>query len=219
MALALVLELSHARELAELCVAAEYPAEHRVRRNMALNKEYGLFNVDPARHEQCVGVERILTELCRVLLYGDSVQINNAIDAVVLLLKRTPVFYSSEIIAERECAGRLDTAENKLLIIHMHTALLLKNAASFGIVLELTAVYLVHNAVVEHIECAELRLCFGDNTHRYLCCENALLREQKYVKSASLRQVKNLGLLALGEYDACIPYEVVRSLNEVGILL
>ncbi len=51
---ALVLELRHPRKLAELGVAVQYPSDFGVGVDVALNKEYALFNVDPAGEDRGV---------------------------------------------------------------------------------------------------------------------------------------------------------------------
>ena len=118
MTLALVLELSHAAEFAELCAATEDPAQHRVSGDVALNEKYRLFRVDTASHEQSVSRKGVLAEFSGILPYCDSVHIGNTVNAVVFFLKRTPVSYSADVVAEGESTCRLNGTENEFFIFH-----------------------------------------------------------------------------------------------------
>lgn len=78
---------------------------------MALDKEDALFRVDSASHAKGIGFNRAAAKLRRILSKGDCVHIYDRIDAVIVVLKRTPVLYRTEVVAESKNAGGLDSAE------------------------------------------------------------------------------------------------------------
>ena len=112
----LVLELGHARKLAELGVAVEYPCKLRVGVDVALNEEQALFHVDAAGEDRSVGVDDVLAHLSGVLSDGDGVKVCERVDAAVFLLHLHPVADRSEIVAQRDGAARLDRAEYDLFL-------------------------------------------------------------------------------------------------------
>ena len=55
-----------------------------------------------------------LAQFARVLRQGQRVQVDDAEDAVVIVLQRDPVADRAEIIAEMQIAGRLDAGKNSV---------------------------------------------------------------------------------------------------------
>ena len=200
--------LQQSSQLRSLCVC------------VALNEEYRPLGVKTASHEQCVCRESILAELCRLLFNCYSVEVGNAVDAVILLLKRTPVSYSTDVVAESECACRLDSTENEFFIVHVETSLLVcSGLASFHIVLELAVSELVENALIENVNCALFGLRLGDNACGELYLVNAALCEDKDIVCSALRKVILLCLFSLWKKLTCVCNESMSSLYKVSVLL
>ena len=94
-----VLELGHAGQLAELCIAGKYPCKLAVRRHMGLDKKQALFGVYAHGNEQSICLKNLFSEGGGLLADGYGVQIGHGIDAVILLLEPDPVSECAEIIA------------------------------------------------------------------------------------------------------------------------
>ena len=110
-----VLKLGHTGQLAELGVAVEHPCQLCVGADMALNEGDALIRVDAAGKHQRVGGQGVAFQLLRVLAHGDGVLVDDAVCAVIFVLKQTPVFNSAQIVAQGEStAGRLDAGEDDL---------------------------------------------------------------------------------------------------------
>ncbi len=73
-----------------------------------------LARIDAAGEQRRGHFARLALQRRRVLPLGDRVQIDHAIDAVVLVLQRHPVADRAEVVAERGKAGRLDAGEDAL---------------------------------------------------------------------------------------------------------
>ena len=112
---ALVLELRHARELAEHGVAIEHPAELRVRGHMALDKERVLFRVKAAGNVLRELLNGAPAQVGGVLAHGDRVQVGHEIIAVKDLGAFAPVFDRAQIRPERQVAGGLNAREHDFL--------------------------------------------------------------------------------------------------------
>ena len=70
--------------------------------------------VDTARQKDGGHLERLLTQRCRILPRGDCVQVDHALDAVVIVLHLHPVADCAKIIAQGWNAGRLDSGKDAL---------------------------------------------------------------------------------------------------------
>ena len=115
-----ILELSHSWKLTELCGARQYPVKLCMGLDVALNKCNGLFRVNTAGKDKSISLKGVLSELCRLLTYSYSVHINNWIDAVVILLQLSPVWNSSDIIAQGKSTCRLYSTEYYLFVFFCH---------------------------------------------------------------------------------------------------
>src|SRR5260221_415346 len=121
----LLLELGHAVEPAEAGDAGEHPGELGMLRGLALVEHDGLFRCHAARHERRGHLARIFRQLLGPApdrnRLGDGVQVDHAIDAVVLVLQRDELRDGAEIIAEMQVAGRLHAGKHPLLECHART--------------------------------------------------------------------------------------------------
>ena len=111
---ALVLELRHARELAELGAAVHDPAHLRVALVVALHEDEALIRVDAAGEEQRERLARLRAALGRVDVDREGVEVGDEIVAEVLLLQILPALDGAEIVTEREDARRLDAGKDDL---------------------------------------------------------------------------------------------------------
>ena len=75
-------------------------------------KTMWLLGIDAGGDEGCRHLARVAAELVGVLEHGDGVQIDHAIEALVLGLERHEFGDGAEIIAEMEIAGRLHARED-----------------------------------------------------------------------------------------------------------
>ncbi len=84
-------------------------------RHLALIEHDMAPGVDARGDEGCRHLARVLGELIRVLEHGDGVEIDHAIEAVMLGLERHELGDGAEIVAEMEIAGRLHAREHARL--------------------------------------------------------------------------------------------------------
>ncbi|CZW17140.1 Uncharacterised protein [Enterobacter hormaechei] len=87
----LILELGHAAQLAEIGVAVQRPAQLRVLWHVRLNENGALLWIDTARQVQRQRIERCFAQLLGILTRGDSMQIHDAVNAVVVILHAHPL--------------------------------------------------------------------------------------------------------------------------------
>ena len=106
--LRLHLELRHARKLAELRVAAEHPGKLCVRRNMRLDEHDVLLRVQTAGDILRELLEASSAKIRRNLPHGNCVHVHDAVQTVILVLQRHPVFDCAHIRAQRQIAARLN---------------------------------------------------------------------------------------------------------------
>src|SRR5690606_9691108 len=85
-ALALVLELGHSLKLAHARDARQHPGELGVLFYIRLNKDRGFGGIDPRGEIYSGEVERLAPKRLRVLRERDRVQVDDAVDAVVIVL-------------------------------------------------------------------------------------------------------------------------------------
>ena len=107
----LLLELGHAIEPADARDAIEDPGELGVARHLALIEDDVRLRIDARGDERGRHLAGVAGELVGVLEHGDGVQIDHAIEAVMLGLKRHELGDGAEIIAEMQIAGRLHAGE------------------------------------------------------------------------------------------------------------
>ena len=110
----LVLELRHAVQPADARDAVEDPGKLRVCADTRLHEQDVLARVDAAGEQHRRHLAGLLRELLRVLPFGDRMQVDHAVDAVVAVLQRHPVAHGAEVVAEMGDAGRLDAGEDAL---------------------------------------------------------------------------------------------------------
>ena len=121
---ALVLELSHTGELAEHGVAVKYPAKLGVAGNVALNEENVLFGVKSCGDVERKGLVCSAAKLCGVLANGDSVLVNDAVVAAILLGELLEVLEGAEIVTYSKLTGGLNSGKYDFFIfIHCDTSL------------------------------------------------------------------------------------------------
>ena len=100
----LVLELRHPVQPAEPRDAVEDPGEPRVRAHGRLQEQHVPPRVDAAGQQRRGHLPGLARQRLRLLPDGDGVQIDDAEDAVMVVLQRHPIADRAEIIAKRaEC--------------------------------------------------------------------------------------------------------------------
>ena len=86
-----ILELGHTAQLAEIGVAVQRPAQLRVLRHVRLNENGALLRIDAAGQVQRQGVQGGFTQLLRILTRGNRMEIDDAVNAMVLILHADPL--------------------------------------------------------------------------------------------------------------------------------
>ena len=71
--------------------------------------------IDPGRKINTCEIERLLPKHFRVLRQRYRVQIDDAVKALVLVLKRDPIFERPQVIADMQIPRRLSAAKNTFL--------------------------------------------------------------------------------------------------------
>src|SRR5215467_5075272 len=71
--------------------------------------------IDADRQQHTGQLLNLVSQFQRILVDGDGVQVDNAVDAIVVVLDFGPVFQSAQIISVVRAAGRLDAGENSFL--------------------------------------------------------------------------------------------------------
>ena len=120
-----VLELGHAGSLAEHGEAVEHPRQLRMRGHMALDEQNALFRVQTAGNVLRDQFKRCTAKRRRLLPDRNGVLIDHAVNAVVLLLQDWEIADSTQIVTQRQLAGRLHAGENRFLLViaHVYTSL------------------------------------------------------------------------------------------------
>ena len=98
----LVLELRHPAGLAEPGQAAEHPAQLSVLGYVRLDEQRGPLRVDAGREQLRHRPPGPLPQQLRFVLHRDRVQVDHAVERVVVLLQSHPLTHRPEIIAEVE---------------------------------------------------------------------------------------------------------------------
>ena len=110
----LILELRHAAEIAERAETREHPAHLCVCGDVALDKDEALLGIKPAREQKGKRLTARLAPHGGLVVDRQRVQIGDEVVAVVFLLQLPPVLHRAEIVAEGECTGGLDAAQDDL---------------------------------------------------------------------------------------------------------
>ena len=118
--LGLVLELRHRPELAEARHRRQQPCGLGVRRDVALAEDRRPLRVEPGREEHRGEVERRVAQLLRVVVDADRVQVDDAEERVVRLLRLGVLAEAAAVVAERLPAGRLDAGEDSGFVVVGH---------------------------------------------------------------------------------------------------
>src|ERR1041384_7013361 len=88
-------------------------------RHVRLNEDDRDLRVDPRSEIEAREFARLARERLRVLGQGDRVQVDDAEEALVLVLQRGPVAQRAEIVADVYVAGRLRAAEDAFHLTFM----------------------------------------------------------------------------------------------------
>ena len=104
--------MRHPVEPAEWGQAGEQPGKLGVRRNHALVEDRAALGVDAGGDVRCRHLARAGPQLGGILRLRQRMQVDDAEDALIVLLQRDPVQNRAEIIAEVEVAGRLDAGKD-----------------------------------------------------------------------------------------------------------
>ena len=110
--LRLGLVLRHALQPAHRSDAGQHPRQFGMFRHRRLRHDGGLFRIDAHGHEQRRGFQDLRSQLGRILIHRDGVQIDDAPDALVVALNFHPVLQGSQIVADVQIAGRLNAGED-----------------------------------------------------------------------------------------------------------
>ena len=102
------LELRHAAQLAELGIAPQDPAQLRMLGHVALDKHDVLLRIQAAGDILSQLINAALAQRGGILPHGDSVHVHDAVQTVILVLQRHPVFDCAHIRAQRQIAARLN---------------------------------------------------------------------------------------------------------------
>ena len=108
----LLLELGHPAQLAERGDAVQYPGELGVGRHVALDEECAAGRVEPGGEEDRGRTAGPVGEAGRVVGHRDGVQVDDAVDRVVVVLSLHPMAHGPQVVAEMHLAGRLDARED-----------------------------------------------------------------------------------------------------------
>ena len=81
-------------------------------RHVGLNEDGAFLRVDTARQIQRQRVQRGLTQLLRVLTNGNRVLVNDAVNAVVIVLHVYPLTQRTHIVANGQFTGGLCATKN-----------------------------------------------------------------------------------------------------------
>ena len=108
----LVLELDHARQLAERHRALHHPRQLAVLDDVALDEDRGDVGIEPDRVHHRRHAERVVADHARRLGDGERVQVDDAVERVADVLVVGPVPQRTQVVAEVDVTGRLDAREH-----------------------------------------------------------------------------------------------------------
>lgn len=78
---------------------------------MRLHEDGAFFRIDTAGQVQRQRIQRGLAQFLGVLAHGDGMQIDDAVDAVVVVLHLHPLTQRTHVVADGQFAGRLRAAK------------------------------------------------------------------------------------------------------------
>ena len=107
LAFGLLFELGHALQLAEGGGALEQPGESGVLGHVALREHGADLRLQSAREQPRGCIKGAPSQLRRVLLDGQRVQVDHAEDRVGLVLVGDPLTKGAEVVADVRRTGRL----------------------------------------------------------------------------------------------------------------
>ncbi len=106
------LVLRHALQPADRRDAGQHPGELGVLRHRRLHHDRGLLRIDARGQKQRGDLQDLGAQLGRLLINRDGVQIDDAEDALVVVLDLDPVLQRAQIISDVQIAGRLNAGED-----------------------------------------------------------------------------------------------------------
>src|SRR5262249_53687870 len=122
----LLLELSHAVEPAQAGDAVEDPGKLGVLGNLALIENYVFGRIDAAGDESGGHFAPVLRQFLGAAPDGwrlrGSVQVDDAVDALILVLERDKLCDGAEVVTQMKIAGRLDAGKHSFLEGHAETS-------------------------------------------------------------------------------------------------
>ena len=114
---ALVLELRHARQLAEHGIAVEHPGKLGMRGHMRLYIKRILLRIETASHVECQRLIGVTAQIGRNLPHGDGMHVCHAVKALVLVRKRIKIAQCAEVVSDGEVARGLHTGKDHFFCI------------------------------------------------------------------------------------------------------
>ena len=114
----LLLELCHAAQLAVARDGGQQPRRLRVRLHMALAEHRRPLGVEAGREQHRREVERRLAQNGGLVLDGDRVEVDDAEERVVRLLRLRVLAEAAAVVAQRLAAGGLDSGKDCWLVGH-----------------------------------------------------------------------------------------------------
>ena len=108
----LVLELDHARQLAERQPCTPSPSQLAVLDDVALHEDRGDVGIEPDREHHRRQLDRGLADDSWLLGDRERVQVDDAVEDVLLVLAVDPVPQRPQVVAEVDVTGRLDAREH-----------------------------------------------------------------------------------------------------------
>ncbi len=95
-----ILELRHTAQFTEIGVAVQRPAQLCVFRHVRLYEDGAFFRVDAAGQIQRQRVERRFTQRLRVLADGNRMLVDDAVDAVIVVLHVDPLTQCTHVVTD-----------------------------------------------------------------------------------------------------------------------
>ena len=108
----LLLELGHSIKPAKRRHAIQQPSQLSMLRHAALVENDALLRIETRSQQTCSHLASAGAQGRRILLDGNGMEVNNAVDAVIFLLHRDPILDGAEIISKVQITGRLHTGEH-----------------------------------------------------------------------------------------------------------
>ena len=105
-------ELRHAAQPAHRRDAGQHPGQFAMTGDLRLHHNAGMLRIDSRCQKQRGQLANLCAKFFRLLVNGDSVQIHNAENALVLVLNLDPIADGTQVIADVQIPGRLDAGEN-----------------------------------------------------------------------------------------------------------